>query len=123
MNKSVILLMTIFLVACGAESSGHQTAPASAPAQATSSPSVLSEAQTAFIKSFREGFVKEGITSCIKSANLGEKARKPCECTVNQLNESLSDDEVLAMSTGKEPADWTQRMEKITMGCMDSLKK
>lgn len=80
---------------------------------------VVSNVKKAYSENFRTTFVKNAIESCIKSVGIGEEARTPCECAVNKLNETLSDDEIVEITMGNDPKDMEQRMDKAVDACLD----
>lgn len=115
------------LVACG-QSTPSTTAQAesSASAPARTIAEAVDKAKAtydkAFIAGFRKAFVEDGIKSCMQSSGRGEQARQLCECGMNTLNESLTDDEIFAMSKNNDPKDLDQRMENAAAACVKQLE-
>ncbi|ULJ68414.1 hypothetical protein MIS45_06260 [Wielerella bovis] len=104
---------TILLSACQ-PSAEHNS---NTSVQAASAASLSSKMQAGYLKGFRESFVKEGVASCMQTANVGEKSRQPCECSINKLNASLTDAEAIDMGKGHLPKDWQQRIETAFNEC------
>ena len=73
----------------------------------------------AYNDSFRKNFIKEGVKSCIENSGLKEsEAREYCECAMNKLNESLSNDEIVDISMDNSPKDLDDRIEKAISSCI-----
>jgi lipoprotein len=97
MKNSIFILSAMFILgACSSES-----------------------AKKAYNDSFRKTFIKEGIKSCIENSGLKEsEAREYCECAMNKLNESLSNDEIVDISMDNSPKDLDDRIEKAISSCI-----
>ena len=73
----------------------------------------------AYNDSFRKTFIEEGVKSCIENSGLKEsEAKKYCECAMNKLNESLSNDEIVDISMDNSPKDLDDRIEKAISSCI-----
>ena len=76
-------------------------------------------AQKAYNESFRKTFIEEGVKSCIENSGLKEsEAREYCECAMNKLNESLSNDEIVDISMDNPPKDLDERVDKAIDSCI-----
>ena len=76
-------------------------------------------AKKAYNDSFRKTFIEEGVKSCIENSGLKEsEAREYCECAMNKLNESLSNDEIVDISMDSSPKDLDNRIEKAISSCI-----
>ena len=97
MKKSIFILSAMFILgACSSES-----------------------AKKAYNDSFRKTFIEEGVKSCIENSGLKEsEAREYCECAMNKLNESLSNDEIVDISMDNSPKDLDNRIEKAISSCI-----
>ena len=66
-----------------------------------------------------QNFIEEGVKSCIENSGLKEsEAREYCECAMNKLNESLSNDEIVDISMDNSPKDLDDRIEKAISSCI-----
>lgn len=123
-NRLFAFIAIVALSACGNETAGNThsipsfgaVGASSALAATTPASTPADKAQAAFIRAFRKDFVRAGVESCIKAAN-GDEARPVCECTINKINDGLTDEEVIAMSKGSDPKDLIQRMDKALASC------
>ena len=98
MKNPIFILSAMFiLVACSSES-----------------------AKKAYNDSFRKTFIEEGVKSCIENSGLKEnEAREYCECAMNKLNESLSNDEIVDISMDNSPKDLDERIDKAISSCIE----
>ena len=77
-------------------------------------------AKKAYNDSFRKIFIEEGVKSCIENSGLKEsEAREYCECAMNKLNESLSNDEIVDISMDNPPKDLDERIDKAISSCVE----
>ena len=97
MKNSIFILSAMFILgACSSES-----------------------AKKAYNDGFRKTFIEEGVKSCIENSGLKEsEAREYCECAMNKLNESLSNDEIVDISMDNSPKDLDDRIEKAISSCI-----
>ena len=97
MKNSIFILSAMFILgACSSES-----------------------AKKAYNDSFRKTFIKEGIKCCIENSGLKEsEAREYCECAMNKLNESLSNDDIVDISMDNPPKDLDERVDKAIDSCI-----
>ena len=76
-------------------------------------------AKKAYNDSFRKTFIEEGVKSCIENSGLKEsEAREYCECAMNKLNESLSNDDIVDISMDNPPKDLDERVDKAIDSCI-----
>ena len=80
---------------------------------------VTEKIKNAYSDGLRKTFIEEGVKSCIENSGLKEsEAREYCECAMNKLNESLSNDEIVDISMDNPPKDLDERVDKAIDSCI-----
>ena len=104
MKKTIFILSAMFILgSCSSDSAQNAT----------------EKIKNAYSEGLRKTFIKEGIKSCIENSVLKEsEAREYCECAMNKLNESLSNDEIVDISMDNSPKDLDDRIEKAISSCI-----
>ena len=104
MKKSIFILSAMFILgACSSDSVQK----------------VTEKIKNAYSDGLRKTFIEEGVKSCIENSRLKEsEAREYCECAMNKLNESLSNDEIVDISMDNPPKDLDERVDKAIGSCI-----
>ena len=102
-NSIFILSALLILGACSSDSAQKAT----------------EKIKNAYSEGLRKTFIEEGVKSGIKNSGLKEsEAREYCECAMNKLNESLSNDEIVDISMDNPPKDLDERVDKAIDSCI-----
>ena len=105
MKNSIFILSAMFILgACSSDSAQKAT----------------EKIKNAYSEGLRKTFIEEGVKSCIENSGLKEsEAREYCECAMNKLNESLSNDEIVDISMDNSPKDLDDRIDKAIDSCIE----
>jgi len=104
MKKTIFILSAMFILGSCSSDSAQK---------------VTEKIKNAYSDGLRKTFIEEGVKSCIENSGLKEsEAREYCECAMNKLNESLSNDEIVDISMDNPPKDLDERVDKAIDSCI-----